>query len=101
MLGALLLGLLAPCVTAGLEMRALRRLNLQSFGILMSLEPAIATLLGMAFLGEVPGVLQFGGMICVSAASAAAVLLPAPPPGNGASKRIAPERGKAAASTAA
>jgi inner membrane transporter RhtA len=75
-LGSLTLGLLAPCLSAGMEMQALRRLSMQSFGILMSLEPAIATLLGMAFLHEAPNLVQVMGMICVSVASAAVVFLP-------------------------
>lgn len=77
-LGAAALGLLAPTMTCWLEMKALRSLGTQSFGILMSLEPAIATLLGLAILHETPNLMQLAGMACVVAASAGTVFLPVP-----------------------
>ena len=52
-----------------LEMFALRRLDRQSFGVLMSLEPAIAALAALPLLGEVPSPLQGLAILCVSAAS--------------------------------
>lgn len=49
------LALLLPVVPFALEMLALRRLTTSAFGTLMSLEPAIALLVGLAALGQVPG----------------------------------------------
>lgn len=67
------LSILAPLLPCWLEMAALRRLGTQSFGILMSLEPAIATVLGLLILNETPGALQIVGMGYVILASVAAV----------------------------
>jgi inner membrane transporter RhtA len=46
------LALLAPLAPYALEMLALRRLPAARFGIVMSLEPAIGTVLGFALLGQ-------------------------------------------------
>jgi inner membrane transporter RhtA len=55
----LLLGLglavLLPVVPFSLELLALRRLTTGAFGTLMSLEPAIAVLIGLLALHQVPG----------------------------------------------
>ncbi len=69
------LAVLAPLLTCWLEMAALRKIGTQSFGILMSLEPAIATVLGLVILHESPSPQQILGMACVILASAAAVVL--------------------------
>ncbi len=45
-------GFFASVVTYSLEMAALKRMAVSVFGVLMSLEPAIASLLGFAILGE-------------------------------------------------
>ena len=68
------LAILAPLLTCWLEMAALRKIGPQSFGILMSLEPAIATVLGLVILHESPSLQQILGMACVILASATAVL---------------------------
>src|SRR5207342_2001136 len=49
------LALLLPVVPFSLEMLALRRLTTAAFGTLMSLEPAIALLIGLVALHQVPG----------------------------------------------
>lgn len=67
------LAILAPLLPCWLEMVALRKLGTQSFGIMMSFEPAIATLLGMLILHETPSPQQIVGIACVIFASAAAV----------------------------
>lgn len=48
----LVIGLLSSVVPYRLELEALRRLPARVFGILMSLEPAVAALVGLALLGE-------------------------------------------------
>ena len=75
LLGSAGLAVLAPLLTCCLELKALRRLGTQCFGILMSLEPAIAALLGLALLQEMPTAQQFVGMVYVVAASAGTVWL--------------------------
>jgi len=48
------LALLLPVIPFALELLALRRLTAAAFGTLMSLEPAIALLIGLAFLAQIP-----------------------------------------------
>jgi inner membrane transporter RhtA len=71
-LGALV-GLLSSVIPYSLEMVALRTLPPRVFGILMSLEPAAAALVGAVLLGEWLTPLQLLAMGCVTAASVAAV----------------------------
>lgn len=59
------LALLVPVVPFALEMLALRRLTTAAFGTLMSLEPALALVVGLVLLGQVPGVLPAVGLLCV------------------------------------
>ncbi|MEY9847818.1 inner membrane transporter RhtA [Streptacidiphilus sp. BW17] len=49
------LAVLSPLVPFALEFLALRRLTASSFGTLMSLEPAIALLIGAIVLHQIPG----------------------------------------------
>jgi inner membrane transporter RhtA len=56
-----------------LEIEALRRLRAATFGILLSLEPAIAAAIGLAALGQRPTVAETAGVALVVAASAGAV----------------------------
>jgi inner membrane transporter RhtA len=49
------LALLLPVAPFILELLALRRLNTAAFGTLMSLEPALALLIGFLILHQVPG----------------------------------------------
>jgi len=49
------LAVLLPVIPFTLELLALRRLTVTAFGTLMSLEPAIALLVGLAVLHQVPG----------------------------------------------
>lgn len=62
------LALLLPIIPFVLEMQALRRLTTASFGTLMSLEPAIALLVGLLLLHQVPGPGQVVGIGLVVAA---------------------------------
>jgi len=77
--GVLLFGLgvafLSSALPYSLEMTALRRLPSRTFSILMSLEPAVAALMGWVFLSEALSVQQVIAMACVVAASAGASLM--------------------------
>jgi inner membrane transporter RhtA len=70
-LGALV-GLLSSVIPYSLEMDALRTLPPRVFGILMSLEPAIAALVAAVLLREWLTPLQLLAMACVTAASVGA-----------------------------
>ena len=72
LLFGLVVGLLSSVVPYTLEMQALRRMPPRVFGILMSLEPAAAALIGLALLGEMLTVWQWAAVLCVVAASAGA-----------------------------
>ncbi|MEN9704165.1 MAG: hypothetical protein RLZZ393_44 [Pseudomonadota bacterium] len=65
----LAVALLSSAVPYVLEMRAMQTLPTRTFGIFMSLEPAIATLAGLFFLGEQLSPLQVAAIGCVVAAS--------------------------------
>lgn len=62
------LALLVPVVPFTLELLALRRLTAAAFGTLMSLEPAIALVVGLVVLQQVPGPLPVLGIAFVIAA---------------------------------
>ena len=49
------LAVLLPVVPFSLEMLALRRITTAPFGTLMALEPAIALVVGLVALGQIPG----------------------------------------------
>lgn len=61
-------GLLSSVIPYSLELEALRKLPPRVFGILMSLEPAVAALVGLLLLGEVLGPRQWLAIGCVVAA---------------------------------
>ena len=62
------LAILLPVVPFSLELLALRRLTTASFGTLMSLEPAIALVIGLLLLQQVPGPWPVLGIFFVVAA---------------------------------
>jgi inner membrane transporter RhtA len=62
------LALLLPVVPFTLELLALRRLTTSAFGTLMSLEPAIALVIGLVLLHQVPGLAPVVGVGFVVAA---------------------------------
>jgi inner membrane transporter RhtA len=67
-----------------LGLLALRRVPTSTFGILQSLEPAVAALVGAVALAQVPGVLEALAIVFVSVASAgASARAPRPPPREG------------------
>jgi inner membrane transporter RhtA len=66
--------LLSSAIPYTLEMVALKALPARTFGILMSLEPAVAALVGLAFLREVLSATQWLAVALVIAASAGSTL---------------------------
>jgi inner membrane transporter RhtA len=62
------LALLLPVIPFTLELMALRRLTMASFGTLMSVEPGFAMLVGLVVLHQVPGVVGVIGICLVVAA---------------------------------
>jgi inner membrane transporter RhtA len=71
--GVLLTGagvaLLSSAIPYSLELESLRRLPARVFGVLMSLEPAVAALVGLVVLGEVLGVREVVAILLVVVAS--------------------------------
>lgn len=63
------LAILVPLLPYALEFIALRRMDHSSFGILMSIEPAIGALAGFAVLGQSLNLIQMVGTTFVVAAS--------------------------------
>jgi inner membrane transporter RhtA len=63
------IAVLSSVLPYSLELIALRRLAAPVFGILLSLEPAVAALAGLLVLGQHLAALQLLGMACVVAAS--------------------------------
>lgn len=65
----ILVAILSSALPYSLEMRALKNLPTKTFGILMSLEPAVATLMGFLFLKEYLTLQQGLAIVCVILAS--------------------------------
>jgi inner membrane transporter RhtA len=64
--------LLSSVIPYSVELEALRRMPARVFGILMSLEPAVAALAGLIVLGQTLRPLQWVAIVCVVAASVGA-----------------------------
>jgi inner membrane transporter RhtA len=71
--------LLASVIPYSLELEALRRLPAQVFGILMSIEPAMAALAGFVILGEDLRGRDIVAIVMVALASAGSSLTAAKP----------------------
>jgi inner membrane transporter RhtA len=65
LLAGLGLAVLLPVVPFSLELLALRRLTAAAFGTLMCLEPAIALVVGLLVLGQVPDLAPVAGLLLV------------------------------------
>jgi inner membrane transporter RhtA len=77
-------GILSSAIPYTLELEALRRIAPPVFGVLMSLEPAVAALAGLLVLGQSLGARALAGMALVVAASIGASRYSlAPPPADG------------------
>lgn len=75
--------LLSSVIPYSLEMEALRRMPAGVFGLLMSLEPAVAALIGLVVLGEILGLREWTAIMCVVIACIGATRRPSerqPPP---------------------
>jgi inner membrane transporter RhtA len=70
----LAIALLSSILPYSMELYAMNRLPTQTFGVLMSVEPAIAALSGALLLGERLALLQWAGIVAVIAASAGSTL---------------------------
>ncbi|TWP48151.1 EamA family transporter [Lentzea tibetensis] len=68
----LLVALMSSVVPYSLELEALRKIPPRVFGILMSMEPAVAALAGLVLLGEQLRPLQWVAVCCVVIASVGA-----------------------------
>lgn len=66
---SLALGAVVPLLPYGLEMVALRRLTTRAFGILMSADPAISSIMGWLILQQALGIQKVVGIACVVVAS--------------------------------
>jgi inner membrane transporter RhtA len=71
--------LLSSAIPYSLELEALRRLRVGVFGVLMSLEPAIAALVGLVALQQGLATAEVAGIVCVVAASAGVLREPGAP----------------------
>lgn len=71
---ALMVALFGSALPYSLEMFALKRLPSQTFGVLMSLEPALAALMGLFFLNEHLLAEQWGAIGCVIVSSLGSTL---------------------------
>ena len=72
--------LLMPILPFALELTALRSLTAAAFGTLMSLEPAIALMVGLVALSQQPAPWQLAGVAAVVAAGVGAARLGRRPP---------------------
>ncbi|MBB3227840.1 inner membrane transporter RhtA [Luteibacter sp. Sphag1AF] len=70
----LAVALLSSAIPYSLEMFALRRLPVKTFGILTSGEPAVGAVIGMIFLGETLSPMKWLGIAAIIAASAGTTL---------------------------
>jgi inner membrane transporter RhtA len=68
------IGLLSSIIPYSLELEALRRIPAKVFGIWMSLEPAVAALVGLVMLGQSLSLAEWAAIGCVTVASAGAAL---------------------------
>jgi inner membrane transporter RhtA len=74
LLGGAVIALFSSAIPYTVEIAALRRLSASTFGVLMSLEPAIAAIVGFLLLGQVLNAPEIGAIAMVAIASAGASL---------------------------
>jgi inner membrane transporter RhtA len=74
LLAGLGVAMLSSAIPYSLELEALRNIPTRIFGVLMSLEPAVAALVGFVVLGERLGIRAVVAVVCVTVAAAGASL---------------------------
>jgi inner membrane transporter RhtA len=79
-MAALAVAVLSTAIPYSAEIEALRWIPAGTFGVLMSLEPAVAALVGLIALGQGLAPAEVAGITCVVIASAGAVRAAAPAP---------------------
>jgi inner membrane transporter RhtA len=72
----LAVALLSSVLPYSIELEALRRMPARAFGVLMSVEPAVAALAGLLVLGQAIGAAGWAGIACVVVASVGATRAP-------------------------
>ncbi|GGL21061.1 EamA family transporter [Nocardia jinanensis] len=75
LIGAVAVAVLTSLVPHAIELNALRRMEVSTFGVMMSMGPAVAALAGLLLLGETLRPVQWLGIAAVVGASAGATLL--------------------------
>lgn len=65
-----MIAVLSSALPYSLEMKAMKSMPAKTFGILMSLEPVVASLMGMLFLHETLTGMQWAAVACIIMASA-------------------------------
>ncbi|MBB2157101.1 EamA family transporter [Gluconacetobacter diazotrophicus] len=81
-----LVAILSSAVPYTLEMLAMKRLHPRQYGILSSLDPAMAVVIGLVLLGEHPDPSQWTGILCIVLSSIIGIVIrqsggqAAPPP---------------------
>jgi inner membrane transporter RhtA len=68
----LAIGLLSSVIPYWFELEALRRVPARVFGVWMSVQPAVAALIGLAMLGQRLSLPEWAGICCVAVASGGA-----------------------------
>jgi inner membrane transporter RhtA len=69
LVGALAVAILSTAVPWSLEFEALKRMTARTYGILVTLEPAVAAMVGALLLGQAVGVQGLLAVVCVTAAA--------------------------------
>ncbi len=72
LLAGFVVAMLSSAIPYSFELEALRKLPARVFGVLMSLEPAVAALVGFAVLGERLGLRALAAVVLVTVAAAGA-----------------------------
>ncbi len=75
LLAGLVVGIMSSALPYSLEMVALRHLPKPTFGILLSLEPAVGAMIALVILGEALTPLQWAAIACIVVASVGSTLL--------------------------
>lgn len=70
----LVVGVFGSALPYTLEMSVLKKVSAATFGILMSLEPVMATIMGIIFLGEILSVTQYVAIACIMISSLGSTL---------------------------